>query len=62
MHLSPILAYYDATKSTYVSADASSYGIEGMVKQDHGGGKNEAGGVLLKNVDPCRAMVRTNRT
>ena len=44
----PILAYYDATKSICVSADASSYGIGGVLMQNHGG--NKAGGVLLENV------------
>ena len=34
----PILVYYNATGSTCVGADVSSYGIGGVLMQDHGGG------------------------
>ena len=35
----PIMAYYDATKSICMSADASSYGIGGVLIQDRGEGR-----------------------
>ena len=45
-----ILVNYDVTKSTCVSADGSSYGIEGVLVQDHGGGR-------LKPVAICWRML-----
>ena len=33
---SPVLAYYDVNKPTVVSSDASSYGIAGVIMQQHG--------------------------
>ena len=61
MTSTPILAYYNATKSTCVRAEANSYGVGGVIMRDHGVGKSETCYVLLENLDPCRATVRTNR-
>ena len=46
----PVLAYYDATKPTCVSADASSYGVGGVILQDQGGG-------CMKPVAFCSRML-----
>ena len=46
----PVLAYYDATKPTCVSAGASSYGIGGVIMQDQGNGR-------MKPVAFCSRML-----
>ena len=46
----PVLAYYDATKPTCVSTDASSYGIGGVIMQDQVNGR-------MKPVAFCSRML-----
>ena len=45
----PVLAFYDVTRTTIVSADASSYGFGGVILRDHDG--------ILKPIGYCSRVL-----
>ena len=45
----PVLAFYDVTRTTIASTDASSYGLGGVILQDHGG--------MLKPIPYCSRVL-----